>query len=96
MQGHGQFHHAEAGAEVPAGAAHGVEQVGAQFVHHLLKVRFGQPPQVRRRAYAVQQRRVGAGQRNVDNVFCIDWEPESVGVGLARGGIITILGARRQ
>ena len=65
MQGHGQFHHAEAGAEVPAGATHGVEQVGAQFVHHLLKVRFGQSPQVRRRAYAVQQRRVGAGQRNV-------------------------------
>ena len=57
--------HAEAGAEVPAGATHGVEQVGAQFVHHLLKVRFGQSPQVRRRAYAVQQRRVGAGQRNV-------------------------------
>jgi hydroxymethylbilane synthase len=52
-------------AEMPAGATHGVEQVGAQFVHHLLKVRFGQSPQVRRRAYAVQQRRVGAGQRNV-------------------------------
>ena len=65
VQGHGQFHHAEAGAEVPAGATHGVEQVGAQFVHHLLKVRFGQPPQVRRRANAIQQRRVGAGQRNV-------------------------------
>ncbi|MOA69541.1 hypothetical protein D3C78_1977960 [compost metagenome] len=40
VQGDGQFHHTQAGTEVAAGLADGVEQVLAQFVGQGLQLAF--------------------------------------------------------
>ncbi len=65
VQGHGQLHHPESGAEVAAGLTYGIEQVFAQFIHHLLKLTGGQTSQFGRADQGVQQRSGRARQRNL-------------------------------
>ncbi|MCY1506006.1 hypothetical protein D9M68_402400 [compost metagenome] len=60
VQGDGQFHHAEAGTEMPAGLADGVKEVLAQFVGQGFQLRVAKPAQLVRRRRAVEQGRDGA------------------------------------
>jgi hypothetical protein len=60
MQGDGQLDHAEAGAEMTAGLADGIQQVLAQLVGQGFQVRLAQPAQFGRRRGAVEQGRGGA------------------------------------
>ncbi|MNE00106.1 hypothetical protein D3C80_925030 [compost metagenome] len=57
VQGDRQLDDAQAGAKMPTGLTHGVEQFLAQFVGQGLQVGFGQPAQAGRRVSAVEQRR---------------------------------------
>ncbi len=64
VQRHRQFHHAEPGAEMPAGHRDGVDRLGAQLVRDLTQVRLGQAAQVRGRLDGIEQRRIdGHGNR---------------------------------
>ena len=56
VQGYRQFHHAEPGAEVPAGLADAVKQVAAQFPGQLFELRHGQCAHGSPLVYGVQQR----------------------------------------
>ncbi len=60
VQGNGQLDHAEAGAEMTAGLADGIQQVLAQLVGQGFQVRLAQPAQFGRRRGAVEQGRGGA------------------------------------
>ncbi|MCY1184829.1 hypothetical protein D9M73_255530 [compost metagenome] len=65
MQGDGQFHHAEAGTEMPAGLADGIEEVLAQLVGQGFQLRLAEPAQLIRRYRAVEQGRDGAFAGNL-------------------------------
>ncbi len=56
VQRHGQFDHAEPGAEMAAGLGNGVDQLGAQLLGNLRQFVFRQLAQVGRKADAVEQR----------------------------------------
>ncbi|MNN71762.1 hypothetical protein D3C81_1877250 [compost metagenome] len=59
VQGDGQLDHAEAGAEVPAGASHRVEHVLAQLVGQGVQLAFVEGAQHGRAVDAVEQGGVG-------------------------------------
>ncbi|MCY1392963.1 hypothetical protein D9M68_623770 [compost metagenome] len=65
VQGNGQFHHAQAGAEVAAGLADGIEQVLAQFVGQGFQLSLTKPAQLFRRRRAIEQGRDGAFAGNL-------------------------------
>ena len=65
VQGDGQFDHAEAGAEVPAGAADAVQQLLAQFVGKLFEFRLAQSAQLLGGRRSVKNGRRGAHPRNL-------------------------------
>ena len=46
VQGHGELHHAQAGAEVPALHAHHIDDEIAELVAHLLQLVLGQLAQI--------------------------------------------------
>ena len=60
VEGDGEFHHAEAGAEMAAGLTHAVEQVEAQFVRQLGELGRLQPAQVGGGLDLIQQGGFGA------------------------------------
>ena len=60
MQRHGELHHTKAGAEVAALYAHHIDDEIAEFLAHLIELRFGDLTEVRRDVDALEQR-VGAG-----------------------------------
>ena len=56
VQRHGQFDHAQAGAEMPAGDRHDVDQVGAQFAGELAQRAPGQLAQIGRKLDLIEER----------------------------------------
>jgi hypothetical protein len=65
VQGNRQLDHAEAGTEVTAGLADGVEQLLAQLIGEWLELRLAQPPQTGRGVGTVEQGRQRAFAGNL-------------------------------